>query len=595
MNHEIENLVDKLKEGSISRRGFMRRATALGVSAAAAGVLARSAAAQDATPMATPAGEVITSIPVEEAQKEYDEAFPWEEAENEGGDIIYAQSTDIATLNTVLSTDTYSALVSGLVYDFLIGSSVVNGRPIPTGLAESWEIAADGIAYTLHLRQGIKWHDGEPFTADDVIFTFDIVLAEDSPSVRKGTVDGVLDRYEKVDDYTVTFYAKAPSAIFLTEALGQFGIMPKHIWEGVAPADWSSDPGSTGTDPSRVIGTGGFKFVEWKLGESVTLEANKEYWDTPNIPRIDRFIYQVIADDNSAIAALQTGSADVAGISFSRADEIKQSNPDLKIEAYDTSAFNYYHCLQDETKETLFVDPRVRQAMLYALDRDAIAEAVYNNYAIRADGTQPVLSIAYAPDRVNTIYTYDPEKAKALLKEAGWEDTDGDGIVDKDGKKFSFEMFYSEGVATYETQIPFMQESYLAIGIEAIPAAVPFPTLLVNTDEEKYQMAVQGFSWSIDGGQDAMFASYMTPPNGFNSMRYKNDEYDALVEPSKTEIDVDKRIDILTEMSNIVNDDAAIGISVFRQDILGGAARLHNFFPNGYSNFHWLYRTWVDA
>jgi peptide/nickel transport system substrate-binding protein len=595
---EINALVDQLREGTISRRGFMRRATALGVSAGAAGMLARSAAAQ--TPMASPAaggsGEVITNtVTREEAMASLNESFPFEEPGNTGGEIIYQQSTDIGTVNTVLSSDVYSAYITGFIFETLIGASVVDGRDTPTGLADGWEISADGLEYTIFLNPNVTWHDGTPFTADDVVFTFDAALAEDSQSVRKTTIDSVLDRYEKVDDHTVKFYALAPSGIFLTEALGQFGIMPKHIWESVAPVDWPSDGGSTGTDPSRVIGTGPFKFEEWKLGETVTVVKNENYWQPEEVPYIDRFIYQVVAESSSVLAALQTGGTDIGEVPFAEADALQESNPELQVVPYDTTSMNYYHCNQDETKTELYTDVRVRQAMLYALDRTLLADMVYFGYAILADGTQPVLSIAYDPSKVNTIYNYDPEMAMSLLEEAGWVDSDGDGIREKDGQKLTMDVIYSEGTATYPVQIPYMQDAWREVGIEAITSAIPFQSLLDATDAGNYGVCVQGFQWSIDGGQDAMFWSEMTPPTGFNSMRYSNPDYDALVIPSKTEVDQEKRIEILHEMSNIVNDDAAIGINVFRQNIMAASPRVHNFFPNGYGAFWWLNKAWVDA
>ena len=593
---DIDNLVEQFRSGNLSRRGFMRRATALGVSAAAAGMLVQNAVAQDASPAASPAGtgEAITSGTREEAQAELEAAFPFEEPQNQGGQLIHTMTTDISTVNTVLSSDTYSTWISGFIYDALIGSSVVDGRDVPTGLADSWEIAEDGVTYTIHLREGVKWHDGEPFTADDVIFTFDSALAEDSQSVRKGTVDGVLASYEKVDDLTVKFVALQPTAIFLSDGLGQFGIMPKHIWEDVPPADWPSDAGSTGQDASRVVGTGPFKFVEWQLGDHVTLEKNADYWDPTNVPVIDTYIYKVVGEATTAIAELQTGESDVIEIPFAQANDLRESNPDLNIVDFDTLSFNFYITNQDEAKGEVFTDVKVRQALQYALDRDLLADIVYDGFAIRADGTQPVLSIAYAPDRINTIYNFDPEKAKSLLEEAGW--TEGkDGIREKDGKRLSFDCTYAEGAPTYLAQIPYMQQAWREVGVEMLPAAIPFPTLLDNNDAGNFQMSVLGFSWSVDGGQDPMFQCSMTPPNGFNMMRYCNEEYDALVEPSKAELDVEKRIDILVEMTNIVNDDMAAGITVFRKSIMGASPRVHNFFPNGYSNVWWLTRAWLDA
>lgn len=591
---EINALVDQLREGKVSRRGFMRRATALGVSAGAAGMLARSAAAQ--TPEASPAGDVITnSVTREEAMAALNEAFPWEEVGNTGGEIIYQQSTDIGTVNPVLSTDVYSSYINGQIFEGLIGGSVIDGSDIPTGLADGWEISADGLEYTIFLNQNVVWHDGTPFTSADVIATFDGALAENSQSVRKVTIDGVLDSYEAVDDYTVKFYAKAPSGIFLTEALGQFGILAAHIWADVDPADWPSDGGSTGIDPSRVVGTGPFKFDSWNLGENVTIVKNENYWQPDEVPNIDRFIFQIVGDGSTVLASLQTGGADVGDVPFAEADALAESNPELQIVAYDTTSMNYYHQNQDASKLETFTDVNIRQAMLYALDRTLLADMVYFGYAIQADGTQPVLSIAYDPASVNTIYNYDPEMAMSLLEESGWVDEDGDGIREKDGEKLTIDVIYSEGTTTYPVQIPYMQDAWREVGIEAITSAIPFQTLLDDTDAGNYGVCVQGFQWSIDGGQDAMFSSDSTPPNGFNSMRYSNADYDALIEPSKTEVDPEKRIAILQEQSNILNDDAAIGITVFRQNIIGASPRVHNFFPNGYSAFWWLNRAWVDA
>ena len=609
-NTDIKHLLHRYQSGEISRRSFTRAAAALGLGTSAIGALTAGASAQTpvaspiaspvgspaASPVASTGGEVIrNTITREEYLAQLAAEYPIEEPQNAGGTIIYQESTDIGTVNPTLGTDTYSGLINGFVFEPLIGGSVINGQYVPSGLADGWEISPDGLEYTVFLHPGVLWHDGEPFTAEDVAFTFDGVLHENSLSVRKTTVASQVAGYEVIDDLTIKFYAHAPSAIFLGEGLGQFEIIARHIWDGIDPGDWASDPGSTGTDPARVVGTGPFTFQEWKLGEHVILARNENYWVPEEVPIIDTFTYQVVAEGTTIVAGLQTGAADLGGVGFGEANGLKESNPELQIKAYDSYAVNYYYGNQDPAKGTPFVDPRVRQALYYALDRQLLAETVYDGFAIQADGTQPVLSIAYDPSTVRTIYNYDPEKAKALLEEAGWFDEDGDGIREKDGQKLSFEVLYSEGVETYAIQIPYQQDSWKAIGAEAVTSAVPFQTLLDVTDAGDYDVAVQGFGWGSDGGQDAMFASWNTPPNGFNNARYSNADYDALVEPSKIELVVEERIKILQEQSNIVNDDAGFGFNVFRQNILGAGPNVHNFYPVGYSSFWWLTRAWVDA
>jgi peptide/nickel transport system substrate-binding protein len=248
---------------------------------------------------------------------------------------------------------------------------------------------------------------------------------------------------------------------------------------------------------------------------------------------------------------------------------------------------------QDPAKTLIFTDVRVRQALQYALDRDVIADTVFDGFAVRADGTQPVLSPAFVPDRINTVYLYEPEKAATLLDEAGWT-LGGDGIREKDGERLSFEMFYSEGYAPYDAQVPYMQQAWREVGIEMIPAIIPFPTLLEDTLAGNFEMTLWGFQFPIHGDQSSMFACDMTPPAGFNTMHYCNEEYDVLTEPQKAELDPEKRVELLIEQSNIVNDDAAIGITVFLKDIYGAGPRVHNVFPNGYSEVWWINKAWVD-
>jgi peptide/nickel transport system substrate-binding protein len=593
MSHvSIDQLVEQLKNGQISRRGFVRRATALGISASAAGMLAKGVAAQDASPAAQ-TFEPQTSITREEYEAALQEEFQFSEPEQMGGDVIHVQTSDIGTLNTTLTSDVYSSWITGFLFDALIGGSLIDGTDVP-GLADYWEIAEDGVTYTFHLNQNAKFHDGTPVTAADVEFTFNSVLAEDSLSVRRSTVMSTLKELVVVDDHTVQLIAQAPSATFVADAAGQFGILPKHIWESVPFAEFGADPGATGQDPSRVIGSGPFKFVEWVANDHVTLEKNADYWDTNNVPYIDRYIYQVRADGAAAIQSLVTGEADIADVPFQQGQTLAASNPELVISNFDTLNMNYYHVNQDETKETLFVDPLVRQALHYALDRQLIADTVYLGYAIQADGTQPVLSQAYSPERTNTVYNYDPDMARSLLEQAGWVDTDGDGIVDKDGQKFSFECIYSEGVPTYLQQIPYMQQAWREVGIEMIASAIPFQTLLDETDNGTYQMTVQGFQWSVDGAQIAMYGCESTPPGGFNSMRYCNPEFDRLETAAITELDHEARVDLLIEASNIANDEVAAGIIVFRQSIVGFQPRLQNYAPNGYSTVGTIGKVWIS-
>jgi peptide/nickel transport system substrate-binding protein len=591
---QLQPLLLKLRSGELSRRAFIRHATAMGLSATTAGVMAERALAQDASPAASPSGSPVAggtkSITRQEYQAQLFENFELEEPGQTGGQLIYLQTTDLRTLHPHLWTDVYSSLVGGYVYEYLATASAIDGTPVPQ-LADYWELAGDGITYTFYLAENAMWHDGEAVTADDVIFSFDIMVAEDSLSVRRSGVVDALASYTKVDNKTVQLVSNGPWATFLYDTAFVTGIMPKHLWENVPVGEMGSDPGSTGQDPARVIGSGPFRFVEWVLGDHATIERNADYRDPESTPVIDQFIYRVVADPASAVASLQTGEVDIIEVTPPTAEELRQ-NPDLTITDYDTTSFNYFYANQDEVLGLPFTDVKVRQALMYALDRDVIAETIYQGFAVRAVGTQPVLSIAYAPDKVETDYVYDPDKARALLDEAGWAVGDDD-IRAKEGQRLSFEILYAEGQATYEQQIPYMQQSWREVGIELLPTAIPFPTLIDSVNAGNFQMATAGFSWDINGDQGDMYRCNAVPPSGFNRMRYCNPKYDELNDQSARELDEERRIDLLIEQSNIINNDAANGIVVFTRDIMGNGPRVHNFLPNGYFDFWALPYMWV--
>ena len=598
---ELQTLLEQFRAGDITRRHFMRRAGALGMSAAAADMLATNASAQEATPGASPVasaspagiGETITSVTRAEYYEQLKSHFALTEPERRGGTLIHTYTIDISTLNPILTSDIYSGLVISFLFEGLVSNSPIDGSVVPSGIADSWEIAPDGVTYTFYLNPNATWHDGEPVTADDVIFTFDAVMAEDSPSVRRGTVAEFLAGYEKIDDHTLTLVSKQQSAVFLENTALQFAIVPKHIWEDVPVSEWPSDSGSTGQDPARVVGSGPFRFVEWTLGSQVRLERNPDYWDQDNVPEIDEYVFNVVQDTNTQIASLQNGETDVTGISSTRVDTLRESNPEIQIAEVDTSGFTYYVLNQNEADLSLFVDKRVRQALHYAIDRDTYVEAIQMGYAVRADGTQPVLSPAYAPERMNTIYDFDPDRAKALLDEAGWvEGTDG--IREKDGERLSFELMFSEGVESFKQGIPFIQQHWRDVGVEVIPAEIPFPTLWERVNNGEYESAILGFTWDYDGAQGAMFRCDQLPPTGFNMMHYCNEEYDELDLKAQSELDHEKRVELLIQATNIANDDMAAGVFFFSKALYGASPRVRNFLPQGYSGYWWVRYAWLE-
>lgn len=586
-------LMEKYQAGEMSRRSLLRRAAALGVTAPVVAALSRSgvASAQDSTPdVSAVAGESITR---EEYEEQLYEEFPIPEDAQEGGTLILGDSTDITTLNTTLADNSPTLDILGMVTETLWGSNVLEAGYVPA-LATSWELADDGLTYTFNLNPDVTWHDGEPFTADDVIMSMEAQASPDTGSAYTATFTGTVASYEKIDDNTVEIVAVDifPQLVFFGNAY--FPVMPAHIWGDIPFEEWGADPGSTGEDPSRVVGTGPFKFEEWDVGATVTLSRNEDYWG--HVPFIEEFIFQVWPDDSSALAALRSGEIDlIDGVPNADAQDIADAE-DTQVAVYDTPNFNFYAYNLDASKTELFQDVEVRQALLHALDRETLIEEIYYGYGEVANGTQPVISPAYAPDEVESIYDFDPDRARELLEEAGWTDEDGDGIVEKDGTPLSFELMYTGGIALYNQLVPYMQEAWADIGVDMIPNPVDFGSVLIPaiTENFDYQIALLGFSWDVTGDQAAMFATdqYI---QGFNMMRYSNQEADALFRDAARAVDPEERRELLIEVANVVNNEAPVGILVFTQARIGHTVRLQNYHPNGFGDFLWNIDTaWLE-
>lgn len=530
--------------------------------------------AQDATPVS---GEPLASQTREAYYAQVQETMGFSEAATPGGTFIRAIVSDPQTIHPLLADDEDSINLVEQIYDLLVGIDLVTGGPAPCGLADSWEIAADGRTYTFHLNRDAVWHDGTPVTADDVQFSFDALANPEVGSSYQQTFLDATESWRVVDDHTFEVVAKEPLFTFLYDLVTW--IIPRHIWEAVPVADWRTDGGATGQDAARVVGTGPFRFREWLPGESVTLDRNPDAFD--QVPHLDSYTVLIRPDQTAIVNALLNAEIDAA--SLEPADVATIANTEgLAVATYPTADFNFYLTNLDPEKSTLFEDVRVRQALMYALDRESMARDILLDSARVAHGSQPEISYAYAPDRLTTQYTYDPEKARALLAEAGWEDRDGDGIVDREGTPLSFEVLYPGGSPTYDQELAYMQDAWREVGVDAQPSALDFPALVGTiTGDHTFDMAFLGFGWDATFIQDLMFgcAQY---EGGFNVVRYCNPELDEINARAKRTLPEAPRRELVIAATDMINEDLPVGVLHFIDANIGYSTRLQNFRPTAW-------------
>ncbi|HET8631409.1 MAG TPA: ABC transporter substrate-binding protein, partial [Thermomicrobiales bacterium] len=445
-------------------------------------------------------------------------------------------------------------------------------------------ISADGLTYTFKLRPGIKWSDGQPLTAKDVVFTYTVMTDPKLASPRSGELTERVASVSAADDLTAVFKMKKVVAPFLVTDM--FPICPEHILGSVPPDQIKSHPFSTG-DPKATVGTGPFKFKEWVKDDHATFEKNPLYFRGE--PALDEYVFKVVKDQGVVAAQLKTGEADYGGITPSLvADMSKQAN--LNVVNYNTYSWSFYAYQMNPQKSPFFLDKRVRQALAYALDREAMLKAIYFGFGEVAQGTIPDSSWAYAPDQITTKYTFDLTKANQLLDAAGWA-KGADGIRAKDGKRFSFTLWTGVASQVYQQLCTAAQQMWKAVGVEATVKPEEWNAFISRiSDARDFDIFLEGFSWGVDPDQTIMFR---TGAN-LNRNPYSNPDVDKLLDQGLSELDQAKRKQIYIQMENILWDDLPSLPIADTQALAGLNKRVHNFFPNA-TNIRWNAHTWWVA
>lgn len=463
----------------------------------------------------------------------------------DGGDLITATTGDMSTLNEYYAQDTASSDIIGLLFNGL--TTVNKDLEVEPDLAEKWDISEDGLTYTFHLKKGVKFHDGEEMTSADVVFSNKIAMDKDYNGPRASSFD-MIKSIEAPDDYTVVYKLKHKEAPFLEEAPA-YAVLPKHILKDVPIKDMEKNEFNT----KKPIGTGPYKFVEWKKGQYTKVEKFDDYFD--GAPHMDTITIKVVPDANSIMAQFSAGDLDYIDVDATQIKTAQKLVDQGKAKLDKTLGLNYDYIGYNEQND-LFKSKKVRQALTTAIDRQSIIDGAVNGEAQIANvpGT-PLQKWSYAED-VPT-FDYDPEKAKQMLADEGWKDSDGDGILDKDGKKFEFELITNKGNNRRETAIQIVQEDLKKVGIKVNPKPVLFDTFVVITAPPKWDYDAYLLGWSLGSDPDnKQIFSKKEIKNGLNNVWYKPDEEtEKLLQENSKEINQEKRGEMIKKTQKAVAED----------------------------------------
>jgi len=457
------------------------------------------------------------------------------------GDIIIQGSIgDASNLIGMLSADSASHDIANLNYNGLVKYD--KDLKLIGDLAESWDVSEDNLTITFHLRKGVKWHDGVEFTAEDVMFGYKTIIDPNTPTAYAGDFLEV-ENAEVVDPYTFRVKYKKPFAPGLA-SWGYLVVLPKHILEG---KDITKSP-----LVRKPMGNGPYKLKEWKTGEKIVLDSNRHYFE--GRPYIDGVIYRIIPDLATMFLELKAGNIDYMGLTplqYLRQTDTPRFENNYQKYKYLAFAYTYlgYNLLNLK-----FQDKRVRHAISYAIDKEEIIEGVLLGLGDIATGPYKPGTWQHNPDVKR--YPYDPEKAKNLLKEAGWVDSDGDGKLEKDGKVFEFTVITNQGNNQRAKTAEIIQRRLAEIGITMKIRVLEWATFINEyIDKKKFEATILGWSLGQDPDLFDLWHSSKTSFKELNFISYKNEEVDRLIMEGRHTFDLEKRKQAYFRIQEILAED----------------------------------------
>ena len=444
-------------------------------------------------------------------------------------ELIFLTGTDYSTFDPHYSVGNDVEMITKNMFNYLVKRDFNNNMEIVPDLAESWEVSDDGLTWTFHLREGVKFHDGTPFTAEAVKVTFERLLDPDNGCPNRSVL-AAISEINIINDYTIDLVSEAPSGNFLAQLTHPVSVI-------LCPTTLEQYGKDFATHP---VGTGPFKFVEWQAGTHAILERNEDYFE--GAPTIARIIWRIVPDPTTRALLIEAGDADIARNLDSSDIERLQNNPNVEVDISPTILAMQVQL--NISKDGPLQDIRVRQALNYATDNQSIIDNVLGGIAEPADSPMSSMVWGYTPIG---NYPYDPDKAKELLKEAGYED----GI--------NLEMWHSVGRYQMTTQcVEVLQAQWAKVGINVSLTSFEHPAMIAiatNGEDGPFDLIYTGWSPSnVDGGR--ALDTLMTSERTYNYGRYSDAKFDDLCMQAKVETDLVARAELFKEAQQIAMDGA---------------------------------------
>ena len=521
-----------------------------------------------------------------------DATAPTEKSEKVKDTLNYGISVSPeGKFNPLVSNTQYDGYVNILVYDSLLK---LNSKiELESSMAEKYEITNEGKKLVFKLKPGIKFHDGNPVTSKDVKFTLESLanpkyegdLASYVQSITgfKEFHEGKATELKGVvcpDDNTIEINFDTPYSPALIN-IGTLGILPAHIWGKIDIDKW----GENNEAIAKPVGSGPYKFDSFKVGEFTKLVANEEYHN--GAPKIKNFVFKVVNEETSS-AELINGSIDLAELSNIKADDAKTLNEKgIEVLKYPNSKIQYMGFnLRNKTLQ----DVKLRTAIAYGIDREALVNGLLEGNGVVIN-TPMVPSLWSYPKEGLVEYKFDVEKAKALLKEAGYEDTNGNGIVDKGGKDLELTLTVPTGDTIREKTGTIIQDNLGKIGIKVNIEAMEFKAVMQKVvGDHEFEMYLMGNTLEADPDPTPNWYSTQATDEkgvfGWNIAGFKSKEADNLMDLNRKATVLEERAKILNDFGKLLNKELP-WIPLYASDIVKAYNKnLKNYTSNTFASFY---------
>ncbi|MDP9192245.1 MAG: ABC transporter substrate-binding protein [Acidobacteriota bacterium] len=460
----------------------------------------------------------------------------------DGGTLVRRLNLDITTLNPVVMASRYDRYVANYLFTPVLYLDR-NLQPIP-GLADSWEISEDGLTYRFKLNPKATFSDGRPVLASDVLFTLKKIADPKTEAIQAHGAFASLDiaKTRVIDDSTLEVVFRERLAAQLIR-FNDVLVVPEHVYSIGDFRKGFND---------RAVGSGPYALVRREAGKEVVLQRRKDYWGVR--PHIETVMFKVVDDHGTAFNALKLGDLDeslITSDTWLRESKNPQTTQLINFQRFYTLNYNY---IAWNNRNPILKDKSVRRAMSMCIPLDVVVQELFQGTARAMSGPFTADEWAYNP--TVPVIKYDPPEAQRLLAAAGWKDTNGDGVLDKDGKPFQFSLIAMTGGATSKQIAQLVQSELKKIGVQAdinmMEGGLAISSLMKGNFDAAY------LSWDLDADPDphAIFHSSSFPGSGGqNFVFYSNPEADRIIEEARHELDLSKRKDLYWRLHEIMAED----------------------------------------